>query len=195
MPSLGGGSKKIKVENPEPAPPTAAETALATKAAQDFNYYVQNFVPIKDRVVDLISSGDAVRFSRRQAQGSVEAQTASQTSVGRGESIFARRAEGVGRGGQVGDILDRSSAYRRSLASGIGAAEPAIRDRIIRGRLAIGSVGRGLQDAARLGERETIRRTTEHSINRAQDKHNTRMGITDAIGSGVGAFMAFRGGS
>lgn len=155
----GGGSKQE---------PTAEEKALARRGANEFNDYVDRFLPVEDKFYELSRATDASREQQRGAANAEAAMAHAESRQGLGDAM-ARSGSAPSSGRAVLGTSDLSDAQAEGSAMAQGEADRAVQDREQNARVKMSAFGRELSDQSSMSLRDSGRRAQD-AAGRAQER-------------------------
>lgn len=177
----GGGAPEVEV--------TAQERALAVDAAEKYNDYQQNFVPLENSFIAQLTPtkgeaeaqrGAAVADVAQAAKGADQRVVAgSKGQSGQGKSIMARAG-----------LSGRTGQARGEAAVGV---DKALRDRELGGLSKMASFGRGLQDMTSVSLRQAGQRASAEAINKANVESSSDSGLGTLVGTAAGTYFGQKG--
>lgn len=181
------GSTGSKPKDPGP---TAEERALANRAANEWNDYLQRYVPLEDQAIALSEyNPDTVA----RLQGETSAMAAFGTKGQTQQNIKQSLQSGAGLGSAMTRLGADEPVLAQASAGGLGAAlaERSVRDRELQAKQKLTAFGRGLADQSTLGLSQHARTRTETALSKYQAKQNDRNSRLGAVGTALGFATAY----
>jgi hypothetical protein len=181
---MGSSSK------PKDPKPTAEERALAGRSANEWNDYLQRYVPLEDQAIEL-SEYDPNTTARLQGETSAMAALGTQGQVG--ENVKRTLQTGAGLGSAMTTLAAEDPVRAQMSAAGLGAAmaERTVRDRELQAKQKLTAFGRGLADQSTLGLSQLAKTRTQEALGKYQSRQAERNARLGAVGTGLGMATAY----
>lgn len=183
----------MSMSKPKKEGPTAEERALAERSANEWNYFVENFMPAQDRFVQLVRpSGDDRQRIGAEASATAAAETA---GAGLDAAMVARDLEqGVAPSSRVlFQMGDESNRFAAGVGAGRAAGETELENRELRGLMKASANMRGLADQSQMGLEGAGRRNTEAALRENIRDQEWRQSLVSAGMTGLGMYGGYKG--
>jgi hypothetical protein len=181
--SLGGDDKPSASTGTQQ---TQMERAMAERAIQDWNRFLQIGPAVEDTLTRLSSN-----LQERRQRAMMDASATAMEQSGFGADAIARSGVPANAAPILRDTTDRANVFRRGLAAVPGVLEPNLQSLRTGGQLKIAANLRGLQDDANLMTGSLARDATQVAIENAQTRMASRNAMLEAgfgaLGMGVAA--------
>lgn len=184
--SIGGGGGSA-----DPPKPTEEEKALAERAAREWNDYIDRYIPLEDKAIELSSPkpGDIDRLrGEASATAALGLRGAHATAVNKN----LQRGAGLGSAATATDLAEPSRVFGSAVGLGAAQAERAVKDRELAAKTKLTAFGRGLGDQStlglsRLGSDSTRARILEYKGDVEKDMQQTELlGTLAGVGASYG---------
>ena len=172
----GGGAPEVEI--------TAQERALGRDAAEKYNDYQKNFVPLENSFIAQLTptKGEA------QAQTGAATSDVAQAAKGADQKIVAGSS---GQSGQGKSILARAGVSTRTgtaRGEAVVGVDAALRDKELSGLTKMAAFGRGLQDQNSVSLRSAASDASSMAINKANNEAKEDEGLATLVGTAVGTY-------
>jgi hypothetical protein len=173
----GGGAPEVEI--------TAAERALSRDAAEKYNDYQQNFVPLENSFIAQLTptKGEA------QAQRGAATSDVAQSAKGTDQKIVAGSK---GAGGQGKSIIARAGVSTRTgtaRGEAVTGMDRAMRNKELSGLTKMAAFGRGLQDQNSTSLRSAASDASSMAINKANIEAQDDRGLGTLVGAAAGTYL------
>ncbi len=191
---FGGGAKDAARDAERSS---EAEIASTQRSAKEWNDFVSRYIPANDRFIQLVEDKQPGRFSLRR-KVNADAMRKAGLAPSLQQAGFTGGLDSNS-GASVGRVIDSAEIARRGLSAGVGAAEPQLEERKVRGQLALAAQGRGLADDSNLALSNQARLQAANATNDAVANFRQRSEMMGAalntVGTVAGNFDFSGGGS
>ena len=175
----GGGDNDIK--------DTEDQKALAEIAAQRWQQYQQNYIPVENRYMDKIRNFDSPETMNRMT-GIAATNTENAFSEALNNDIRRITAEGInpGSGTFKSAITDNATAKNVAMVDNTSRTQQAVQDTKVQGMQNIVNLGSGLSTEAITGLGETAASSAYEAERQATRRYNNRSANRYAMGTAAG---------
>jgi hypothetical protein len=176
------GSTGSKPSDPAP---TAEERALAGRAANEWNDYLERYVPLEDQAI-AAAAYDPNKTARLQGETSAMAALGTKGDVAAG--VKRTLQTGAGLSGAMTRMAADDPTRAAASAGGLGAAlaERSVRDRELQAKQKLTAFGRGLADQSTLGLSRLGQTRTEETLTNYKAKQAEKAAKMEAAGTALG---------
>ena len=179
-------------KKPSTPPPTKQEKTLAYVGAENYNDYVERFVPLTE---DFVKNTTVTDSQRGNVAGIANADAAQAFATLEDETVKGGLAKGVGSGSgkTIAGIAGGKDAEARARGQAKGAAVQDLENTEINAKMKGASFGRGLGDDAKVGLMQATGRATALANANAQAAFKKKSALMEGIGTGIGAYTSLSG--
>jgi hypothetical protein len=170
--------------------PTPQEQALSANASAEFKRYQSKWLPLQDRLSDVISSmGEANSWQRQEAEGKGSTDVAQQFASMNQKRSVSEMDHGINVGSTSYKLGTAASATAEAEAKGaaVNHGNEAIDKAYLSGLTSITKAGEGLAATATQGGALSAEVGSREAISSAQLANADRANTWGMIGTGIGA--------
>jgi hypothetical protein len=176
------GSTGSKPKDPAP---TQEEKALAERSANQWNDYLERYVPLEDQAIEL-AKYDPNKTARLQGETSAMAAMGTKGEAGKNVKTSLKAGAGLGSGMTRSAAEDPTRAAASAGGLGAALAERSVRDRELQAKQKLTAFGRGLADQSTMGLSQLGRTRTDEALTKYKHKQDEKNEQLAAVGTALG---------